>query len=151
MSCQTKNQEVSTCINDLDDSDELCPYLSGWEVNVSSVPRPYQSPKSSLSIQQNSSILKSRVISPEKLPKLTRVPLNQSSHLSNLITRDKTPMRKIIVRERRNLSLCRQNSKSPIYQMSSSLKQDNLSIAASPILYFLPKITVSKAKLLRRC
>ena len=151
MSCQTKNQEASTCLNDLDDSEELCPYLSGWEVNLNSVPKPYQSPKSSLSIQQNSVMFKSRVISPEKLPKLARVPLNQSNHLSNLISRDKTPMRKIIQRERRNLSLCRQNSKSPIYRMSSSLKQDNLSLVVSPILYFLPKITVSKAKLLRRC
>ena len=93
-----------------------------------------------------------RSISPNKLPKIKspRVELTFSNNLNSHSHKTKIFKRKTFVQERKNLSICIREYKSPLYRMNSDIKPEKQNLFNSPILYFLPKIAISKAGLVKR-
>jgi hypothetical protein len=133
----------------LEDFDDTYRFLSRWEVATRQ--EKDETLVNSLNAQEKGSILRRRAISPEKLPKLKCFSNNFSNNLRSGFQNLRISPRKLFRKQIKNLSVDRQNSTSPLYRMNSSLKSEKPSIITSPILYFLPKITVSKAKLISRC
>lgn len=90
--------------------------------------------------------------SPEKLPKVRNLnfPLSFSNNLNSSLHKTNKFKRKTFVQEKKNQSVCARDYKSPLYRMNSGIKPEKPNLFASPILYFLPKITISKAGLVKR-
>lgn len=145
-----QNQETSVNLQDFENS---LYGISAWGESVDRRLSPSPIPIKLKPLRKKFKVTSNpKSVSPEKLPKLKspRVQLSFSNNLNTHLHKTKNFKRKTFVQERKNLSVCIREYKSPLYRMNSDIKTEKPNLFTSPILYFLPKIAISKAGLVKR-